>query len=303
MLVRMTIKIVRWPNIMYKKIALWVSVGILLVGGGYFYFASQTGSKLPFSSSAIFYKEKTVELAKNAGEGITKQVVNQIITEDTFRLTNAGVIKYTNKNRVDNGSAPLTENLTLNKIAEERAKDMFAKQYFAHVAPDGGKAETLAVTFGYEYITIGENIAMGNFDGDEDLVTGWMNSPGHRENILKNKYTEIGVAEIFGTYEGNKLWMAVQIFGTPRSACPAVDVGLKTQIETNNLQIRTMKAEMDLTLTQINTLKPGTKEYSDKVTYYNNLVGNYNSLVNANKVLVEKYNAEASAYNACLEAN
>ena len=288
---------------MYKKITLWVLTGILLTGGGYFYFASQEGSNLPFSSSAIFYKEKSIDLAKNAGEGITKVVVNQAINEDTFRLTNAGVIFWTNKNRTDNGLAPLTENLILNKVAEERAKDMLAKQYFAHVAPDGGKAETIAGSLGYEYIIIGENIAMGNFDGDEDLVTSWMNSPGHRENILKNKYTEIGVAEIFGTYEGNKIWMAAQIFGTPRSACPSVSVSLKTQIETNNIQIRTTKTELDLALIQLNSLTPGTAEYSAKVTSYNNLVSSYNSLVNANKILVEKYNAEANAYNACLEAN
>lgn len=288
---------------MFKKTWFWLA--ILLVGflGLYFYVATQGVDNLPFSSSAIFYKEKAVELVKNAEEGITKTVVNQIVTEDTFRLTNEGVILYTNKNRIDNGLKPLSENLTLDKIAKARAEDMFAKQYFAHVAPDGGKAETLASSFGYEYIIIGENIAMGNFDGDEDLVTSWMNSPGHRENILKNKYTEIGVAEIFGTYNGQKLWMAVQIFGTPRSACPSVSLELKTQIEANNSEIRTKKAEMDIVLAEINSLKPGTKEYADKVAYYNNLVNNYNSLVNANKLLVEKYNAEASAYNACLEAN
>lgn len=278
-------------------------MGILLAGGAYFYFASQTGSKLPFSSSAIFYKEKTVELAKNAGEGITKQVVNQIVTGDTFKLTDAGVIQWTNQNRVDNKVPPLTENSILNKIAVARAEDMFTKQYFAHIAPDGGKAETLANTFGYEYITIGENIAMGNFSGDKDLVDSWMNSPGHRENILKNKYTEIGVAEIFGTYEGNKLWMAVQIFGTPKSACPAVDVGLKTQIETNNAQIRTLKTELDSSLSQLTGLTVGTSEYSAKVVSHNILVTNYNSLVNLNKILVEKYNVEANAYNECLTAN
>lgn len=289
---------------MYKKKIISGIVGVLLIGGGvYFYFALKDNSKLPLSSSAIFYKNKTVELVKNAGEGITKNVVNQIITEETFKLTNAGVIAWTNKNRVDNKLSPLSENQTLNKIAEARAKDMLAKQYFAHVAPDGSKAETLANSFDYEYITIGENIAMGNFDGDEDLVTSWMNSPGHRENILKSKYTEIGVSEIFGTYNGNELWMAVQIFGTPQSACPKVDANLKIQIEENNAKIRTMKSEMDLILAEINSLTPGTSQYSARVAYYNNLVNNYNSLVNANKVIVEKYNAEASAYNACLEAN
>jgi uncharacterized protein YkwD len=288
---------------MFKKTWFWLAV--LLVGflGFYFYIATQGVSSLPFSSSAVSYKEKAVELVKNAEEGITKTLVNQVVTEDTFRLTNEGVILYTNKNRVGNGLKPLSENIILDKIAKARAEDMFAKQYFAHVAPDGGKAETLANSFGYEYIIIGENIAMGNFDGDEDLVTSWMNSPGHRENILKSKYTEIGVAEIFGKYEGNKVWMAVQIFGTPKSACPAVDVNLRTQIEENNVKIRTIKSEMDVALAEINGLAPGTPEYFSKVAYYNNLVNNYNSLVNANKTIVEKYNAEASAYNTCLEAN
>lgn len=287
---------------MYKKILIGVGV-VLLLGGGYFYFASQDDSELPFSSSAQFYKNEAVELAKNAGEEITKSVVNQIVTEETFKLTDSGVIGWTNKNRVENGLEPLKENLTLNKIAKARGEDMFAKQYFAHVAPDGGKAETLANSFGYQYITIGENIALGNFDGDEELVTSWMNSPGHRENILKPKYTEIGVSEIFGKYNGQELWIAVQIFGTPQSVCPQVDENLRAQIEQNNEKIRTAKSGLDKTLSELNVLTPGTAEYSAKATYYNSLVASYNLLVDANKVLVAKYNTEASAYNACLEAN
>ena len=292
----MITKIVHFQNIMYKKTWFWLSISLLGFLGIYFYITTQGISNLPFGSSAIFYKEKAVELAKNAEEGVVKKLTNRIITEDTFRLSNAGVILWTNKSRTDNNLAPLAENAVLDKVAEARAKDMFAKQYFAHVAPDGGKAELLAADFGYEYIIIGENIAMGNFDGDEDLVTSWMNSPGHRENILKNKYTEIGVSEIFGIYE-------VQIFGTPKSACPEVDASLKIKIEANNAQIRTMKIELDLTLAQINNLTPGTAEYSAKVAYYNGLVNSYNSLANENKIIVEKYNAEANAYNACLAAD
>ena len=88
---------------------------------------------------------------------------------------------------------------------------MFAKQYFAHVAPDGGKAELLAADFGYEYIIIGENIAMGQRTPQE-VMTAWMNSPGHRGNILSTAFTEIGVG-VAKSKSGSYYW--TQMFIRP----------------------------------------------------------------------------------------
>ena len=65
-------------------------------------------------------------------------------------------------------------------------------------------------------------------------MTAWMNSPGHRANILNPHFQEIGVAVGKGMYEGHETWIAVQSFGMPLSACPASDANLKIKIDANN---------------------------------------------------------------------
>src|SRR5262249_8345343 len=110
-------------------------------------------------------------------------------------LTQAGVIKWTNIQRQENGALPaLTVNAKLNESAQLKLKDMFAKQYFEHVSPSGVGPDGLANEVGYAYASIGENLALGNFADDRALVQAWMDSPGHRANILGKSYREIGVA-------------------------------------------------------------------------------------------------------------
>ncbi len=124
------------------------------------------------------------------------------------KLTIAGTIKWTNTERRNNGALPpLAENSELDEIAALRLADMFKNQYFAHVSPTGSSAESVAKEVGYDYIALGENLALGDFSGDEDLVTAWMNSPGHRANILNTKYQEIGVAVKEGNYAGHSAWI------------------------------------------------------------------------------------------------
>ena len=96
---------------------------------------------------------------------------------------------------------------------------MFEKEYFEHKSPSGIGASDIAHDVGYEFILVGENIALGNFDGDEALVQAWMDSPGHRANILNKRYTEIGIAAEKGLYQGKMMWLAVQIFARPMSLC------------------------------------------------------------------------------------
>ncbi|MCX6721540.1 MAG: CAP domain-containing protein [Candidatus Staskawiczbacteria bacterium] len=123
------------------------------------------------------------------------------------------IIYETNVQRVKNGLPSLTKNEILNQMAEAKAKDMFAKQYFDHVSPDGYGLEDLARDYGYKYVEVGENLLEGNFNDEKQILNDWMNSPEHRHNILNEKFTEMGAAVIKGKYEGRTVWMAVQEFG------------------------------------------------------------------------------------------
>jgi uncharacterized protein YkwD len=103
------------------------------------------------------------------------------------------VITAMNRERAAHGLGPLRANQQLTLAAEDRIGDMFAKHYFNHVAPDGLQPFVWAERRGYDYTTIGENLATG-YRGAESVVDGWMHSPGHRANILGRDFDEVGVA-------------------------------------------------------------------------------------------------------------
>jgi uncharacterized YkwD family protein/spore coat assembly protein SafA len=102
------------------------------------------------------------------------------------------VIQLTNQQRVQNGLKPLTPNWELSRVARYKAMDMRDKNYFSHTSPTYGDPFTMMKNFGIAYRTAGENIAAGQATPQE-VVTAWMNSPGHRANILNTSYTQIGV--------------------------------------------------------------------------------------------------------------
>ncbi len=223
------------------------------------------------------------------------RVATPVTTAPSSVLTVPGVIQYTNIARAQNGGfSALTENITLNRNAQLKVDDMFAKQYFEHVSPSGVGPGDLAKTVGYAYVIVGENLALGDFGSDAKLVDAWMNSPGHRANILNAHYQEIGVAVGKGMYEGRNTWLAVQSFGMPLSACPAIDASMKTQIDTNNAQISEMKITLDAKKALLNN---SSKKEVDE---YNELVSAYNTLIESTRILVETYNAGIQAYNACI---
>jgi uncharacterized protein YkwD len=221
----------------------------------------------------------------------------------SFTLTTSGIIADTNTQRGENGSLPpLAENTALDSIANIRLLDMFQKQYFAHVASDGGSAVTVAKTVGYDYLSLGENLALGNFAGDQGVVTAWMNSPGHRANILGSHYTEIGVAAREGVFDGQDTWLAVQIFGRPASDCPAPDANLKTVIDTAENQLAELQTEIQAAKTQLDALVPqGGAAYNQMVDQYNALIDRYNSLLGQTKPQIATYNAEVAAFNLCIQ--
>lgn len=220
---------------------------------------------------------------------------------NTDALSISGIIYHTNRARAQNGSLPpLSENTILNKDAQMKVDDMFAKQYFEHVSPIGVGPADLAQAVGYAYVVVGENLALGDFSGDDGVVTAWMNSPGHRANILKPQYQEIGVAVGRGMYEGRMTWLAVQSFGMPLSACPSTDLTLKEKIDSNSVIITNLRAELDVKKAKIDATSTSDPNYNVYVNEFNAIVPNYNNLVEINRRDVATYNASVQAFNACI---
>lgn len=132
----------------------------------------------------------------------------------------AVVFDLTNESRVAEAHFPLRRNSVLDEAARLKAEDMAAYSYFAHESPRGETPWTWFEKAGYKYAYAGENLAVHFFDSGE-VVDAWLESPGHRANIMHDRYTEIGIGTAKGTYEGYDTIFVVQMFGTPAGAVPA----------------------------------------------------------------------------------
>ena len=123
--------------------------------------------------------------------------------------TKAGqILSLVNKERSNAGLSSLRADSQLNKLAQMKAEDMAKNRYFSHTSPTYGSAFDMMNQYGVSYRTAGENIAKGQKTA-QSVMTGWMNSPGHRANILKSGYTRLGVGYALDA-GGTPYW--VQIF-------------------------------------------------------------------------------------------
>lgn len=102
------------------------------------------------------------------------------------------VIKLVNTQRANKGLAPLTANWQLSRVARYKSQDMRDKGYFSHYSPTYGSPFDMMKNFGLSFYAAGENIAMGQTTPAQ-VMGSWMNSAGHRANILNPNYNEIGV--------------------------------------------------------------------------------------------------------------
>lgn len=105
------------------------------------------------------------------------------------------VIRLVNEIRVQNGLRELTYNWELCRVARYKSQDMRDGGYFSHTSPTYGSPFEMMKAFGLSYRSAGENIARGQRTPQE-VVNAWMNSPGHRANILNASFTEIGVGYV-----------------------------------------------------------------------------------------------------------
>ncbi len=282
-----------------KKIT--IAILIIAAGATIFSFWERQHYKLP-------------DIKQFSPEAVLENIQSQIsapgplrgkVNDPNSHLTADGVFTFTNEQRLKNNLPELITNQKLTEAAVAKVKDMFAKQYFEHISPLGAGPADLAKQAGYEYVAVGENLALGNYKDDQALVEAWMNSPGHRANILNNKFSELGVAVGRGIFEGQQTWLAVQEFGRPASACPRVDLQLKSQIENNRLEVEGLQAQVEKIKADLETSKPQSKEevdaYNQKVREYNDLVKIFNNRVDVLKNLESQYNEQVKAYNQCLK--
>ncbi|ABO66674.1 MULTISPECIES: CAP domain-containing protein [Geobacillus] len=111
------------------------------------------------------------------------------------------VVELTNKERAKHGLPALQVDLALSKVAREKSRDMAVNNYFSHNSPTYGSPFEMMKKFGISYTAAGENIAKGQRTPQE-VVNAWMNSEGHRANILNKNFTHIGV----GFEENGYIW-------------------------------------------------------------------------------------------------
>jgi len=134
-----------------------------------------------------------------------------------FNITAEELLNETNAQRLKYDLPPLKLNTELMQAAQAKAEDVFAKNYWAHYAPDGTSPWYFFQQAGYHYLSAGENLAK-DFTDSQSVVLAWMNSPTHRDNILKSEYEDIGFAIVEGHLQNQPTVLVVQLFGKPESS-------------------------------------------------------------------------------------
>lgn len=216
-------------------------------------------------------------------------------------LSTQGVLSETNRYRQTEGLKVLSFNAKLEQSAKAKLEDMFTRKYFAHVSETGEGPAELAAASHYEYIVVGENLALGNFADDSELVKAWMDSPGHRANIMNKNYRDIGIAVGRGVFEGKLTWLAVQEFGIPTSLCRNINESQEVIIIANKEQLALWDSEIKARYETLSKMSKTSSEYQTSALEYNELVDKYNDLSRRTKALVSGYNEDVSAYNNCIK--
>ncbi len=145
------------------------------------------------------------------------------------------LLQLTNQERDDEGLSPLSLDSNLTAAAQMKAKDMFAKNYWAHIAPDGTTPWIFIKQSGYNYVYAGENLARG-FNSSSDVMKAWMASPAHRGNIVSSKYKDIGFAISEGKLLSEDTVLVVEMFGS--TTLGAVDEAAPLEKEKTNQETK-----------------------------------------------------------------
>ncbi|MDQ5958151.1 MAG: hypothetical protein QG665_502 [Patescibacteria group bacterium] len=219
----------------------------------------------------------------------------------TSVLTTAEIIAETNEERIKADLPALSESTKLNLAARDRVDDMFKRQYFSHTSPDGSGVGEAVSQNNYSYIVVGENLAAGYFKDNNALVKAWMDSPGHKANILARRYYDIGAAAREGMFKGDRVRLAVQIFGAPIDLCPTPNAYLKDKIYNNKKRIDELEPQLAKLKTELDGQKVGLDGAPKKIREYNKLAGEFNNLITTTQTMIKQYNSSVVVFNSCAQ--
>lgn len=153
-----------------------------------------TNNNKPINDNTNTYNPPTTNNT-NSNDTDTKTTTPSQDTQFTANAMELEVIRLVNEERKKEGLAPFTHSPELSKVARTKSQDMADKNYFSHTSPTYGDPFAMMKSFGIKYRTAGENIAKG-YSSAESVVKGWMNSSGHRANILNPSFNKIGVGYV-----------------------------------------------------------------------------------------------------------
>lgn len=134
--------------------------------------------------------------AASTGSGYGSQQGTGSTTQSSYARQ---VVSIVNQERAKAGLQPLASDSALTKLALDKAKDMYTNGYFGHNSPTYGSPFDMMRSYGIRYSYAGENIAKGQRTPQE-VMNAWMNSPGHRQNIMSPNFNKIGVAYVNGVW-------------------------------------------------------------------------------------------------------
>ena len=154
-----------------------------------------------FDENGIMATNTIVEGWKIDGNG----VANPILSKGSYPEYQKEILELVNAERAKYNVHPLILNAALSNVAMLKSEDMVDRNYFSHYSPTYGSPFEMMDLFGIKYWTAGENISMGQRT-PQSVMSAWMNSSGHRANILDKYVTEIGIGIAVDSNNGRYYW-------------------------------------------------------------------------------------------------
>lgn len=241
-------------------------------------------------------------------EGTTATVASTNTASLTLHagpISKDGIVLKTNVARYNSGDLPpLNPSPILDAIAKKRLEDMQDAQYFGHLSSTPYGADDMAHYFSYRYLRFGENIALGDFQNDTEVVNTWLKSQEHRANILNTHFHEIGAAVGLVSDLGRSRWMCVQVFGLAVTDCPKVDESLAEVIAAEKTHVMQLEHASATLATMMKNIPlhsaAGVASYHQKINDYALISDSIRYRIGIINTLVQEYNKQVHAFNSCI---